>query len=51
MAQINIKYFQFHVNRGVSGLDKTDETKNLNQTKPKKYPILSGSVQNRTEPI
>ena len=37
--------------RGVSGSDKTNETESPNRTKPKMYPTLSGSVQNRIEPI
>jgi len=32
------------VSRGVSGLDKTNEIESSNQTKPKKYPTLFGSV-------
>ena len=39
------------VSRGVSGLDKTNEIESSNQTKPKKYPTLFGSVWNRSKPI
>ena len=40
-----------HTIRGVSGSDKSNETDDPNQFKPKKKPMFMVRIKNRTEPI